>query len=99
MSAAKPTIRVIGAAGRTGGLVTAALARRGATVRALLRDASSAGTARANGATEIAIGADHHTTSNPDLGGLALAAMGLLNSASLSPHAGTQAATASAAAA
>lgn len=56
MSASKPTILVIGAAGRAGGLVAAALTRRGATVRALLRHPNTAGAARANGATEIAIG-------------------------------------------
>ncbi|MEW6640547.1 MAG: NmrA family NAD(P)-binding protein [Pseudomonadota bacterium] len=49
-------ILVIGAAGRFGGLVAAELARRGATVRALLRDPASEAAARVNGASEIAIG-------------------------------------------
>ena len=56
MSISPAKILVIGAAGRFGGLVAAELARRGATVRALLRDPASAAAARANGASEIAIG-------------------------------------------
>lgn len=56
MSTSSAKILVIGAARRFGGLVAAALARRGATVRALLRDPALEAVARANGAGEIAIG-------------------------------------------
>src|SRR5919109_791911 len=51
-----PKILVIGAAGRTGGLVAQELARRGADVRALLRNRNAAAAAQANGASEIIIG-------------------------------------------
>jgi uncharacterized protein YbjT (DUF2867 family) len=50
------TVLVVGASGRSGGLVAAELARRGVTVRALVRNAAATETARANGATEIALG-------------------------------------------
>lgn len=49
-------VLVVGASGRSGGLVAAELARRGVTVRALVRSAAATETARANGATEIAQG-------------------------------------------
>jgi uncharacterized protein YbjT (DUF2867 family) len=50
------TILAIGASGRFAGMVVPELARRGVTVRALLRDPGKADAVRANGATEIAIG-------------------------------------------
>lgn len=50
------TILVVGASGRSGGLVARELNRRGATVRALVRDDADADAAHANGATEIAVG-------------------------------------------
>ncbi|MGO4712642.1 NmrA family NAD(P)-binding protein [Bradyrhizobium sp. 2TAF24] len=56
MSIPPAKILVVGAAGRFGGLVTTELARRGATVRALLRNPASEAAARANGASEIVIG-------------------------------------------
>lgn len=51
-----PTALVVGASGRSGGLVAAELARRGVTVRALARSDTAAQAARVNGATEIAQG-------------------------------------------
>lgn len=56
MSSSSQTILVIGAGGQFGGLVATELAKRGATVRALLRSADNTAAARANGASEIAIG-------------------------------------------
>lgn len=56
MSLSSQIVLVIGAHGQFGGLVATELARRGATVRALLRNADSAASARAHGASEIAIG-------------------------------------------
>lgn len=50
------TLLVVGASGRSGGLVAAELARRGHTVRALVRSEAAARTARANGVAEIACG-------------------------------------------
>ncbi|MGK9235327.1 NmrA family NAD(P)-binding protein [Inquilinus limosus] len=50
------TILVVGAAGRFAGLVVPELARRGVTVRGLVRDDAKAAMARAAGAAEIAFG-------------------------------------------
>lgn len=50
------TILVVGATGRFAGLVLPELARRGAKVRALIRDEAHAGLARSLGATEVAVG-------------------------------------------
>jgi uncharacterized protein YbjT (DUF2867 family) len=52
----KQTVLVVGASGRSGGFAAGALARRGVTVRALVRSESAGEIARANGASEIAIG-------------------------------------------
>ncbi len=49
----------VGAAGRFAGMVLPELAKRGVTVRALIRDASEEGGVRARGASEIAV-ADLH---------------------------------------
>jgi uncharacterized protein YbjT (DUF2867 family) len=56
MITSNPTILVIGAAGQTGGLVAAELARRGTIVRTLLRSPMAESAARASGATDILIG-------------------------------------------
>lgn len=50
------TILAVGAAGPFAGLVVPELAKRGAKVRALIRDAKETDAVRKNGATEIAIG-------------------------------------------
>jgi uncharacterized protein YbjT (DUF2867 family) len=56
MSRSNPTVLVIGAAGRFAGLVVPELARRGAAVRAFVRNEAKADFARRNGAAEVAIG-------------------------------------------
>lgn len=56
MSAVSSTVLAIGASGRFAGLVAPALVRRGATVRAFLRDAGKADAVRSRGAAEVAIG-------------------------------------------
>jgi len=56
MPKSNPTILVVGAAGRFAGLVVPELARRGASVRAFVRDQSKGDIARANGAAEVAVG-------------------------------------------
>lgn len=56
MTRSNATILVVGAAGRFAGLVVPELARRGATVRALVRSEAKGKVARQNGATEVAIG-------------------------------------------
>lgn len=53
---ASPTILVVGAAGRFAGLVVPELARRGVTVRALVRSESNGAVAREKGAAEVAVG-------------------------------------------
>ncbi|MEW1954902.1 NmrA family NAD(P)-binding protein [Terrabacter sp. NPDC080008] len=53
--AAAPTVLVIGAAGKTGRAVTAALARRGVAVRAAVRSPARAETAYAAGAASISV--------------------------------------------
>ncbi|WP_407176739.1 NmrA family NAD(P)-binding protein [Bradyrhizobium sp. STM 3562] len=50
------SILVVGASGRSGGLVAQELAKRDFTVKALVRDHAGEHRARANGATEVAIG-------------------------------------------
>lgn len=49
------TVLAVGAAGRFAGMVLPELAKRGVTVRALIRDPSEADTVRAHGASEIAV--------------------------------------------
>lgn len=56
MTATPQTILAVGAAGPYAGMVVPELARRGATVRGLLRRAEDGTRVRANGAAEIAIG-------------------------------------------
>ena len=51
-----PTILAVGAAGPFAGLVVPALARRGAKVRALIRDPNQGEAVRAHGAAEVAVG-------------------------------------------
>ncbi|HET8727791.1 MAG TPA: NmrA/HSCARG family protein [Alphaproteobacteria bacterium] len=51
-----PTILVVGATGRFAGLVVPELARRGANVRALVRDEAKIAVARDRGAREVAVG-------------------------------------------
>ncbi len=51
-----PTILAVGAAGPFAGLVVPELAKRGARVRALIRDTKQTDAVRKNGATEVAIG-------------------------------------------
>ena len=50
------TVLAVGAAGPSAGLVVPELARRGANVRALIRDAAQAEAVRHSGAAEIAVG-------------------------------------------
>lgn len=50
------TVLVVGASGRSGGYVATELARRGITVRALVRNETAPQAVRANGASEIANG-------------------------------------------
>lgn len=50
------TVLVVGATGRFAGLVVPEIARRGGVVRALVRDPSKEAVARANGASEVAVG-------------------------------------------
>lgn len=56
MKRVESSVLVIGAAGRVAGLVVPELQRRGAVVRALVRDENEAALARSRGAAEIAIG-------------------------------------------
>jgi uncharacterized protein YbjT (DUF2867 family) len=58
-----PIILVVGAAGRFAGLVVPELVRKGALVRAFVRSEAKAAIARENGASEIAIGDLHDTSS------------------------------------
>lgn len=52
----RKTVLVVGASGRSGGYVAAELARRGVTVRALVRNEAAAQAARTNGASEVVNG-------------------------------------------
>jgi uncharacterized protein YbjT (DUF2867 family) len=52
----QPTVLVVGAAGRFAGLVVPELARRGASVRALIRHEPQAASVRARGAAQIGLG-------------------------------------------
>ena len=56
MATRESTILVVGAAGKFASLVVPELVKRGATVRALVRNESKAAVARSMGATEVAIG-------------------------------------------
>lgn len=56
MTDPNPTVLVVGAAGRIAGLVVPELARRGATVRGLVRTEEQAATALAGGAAEVVHG-------------------------------------------
>ncbi len=56
MSESKPLILVAGATGRFAGPVVPELEKRGATVRALLRDESKAARVRKRGASQIVTG-------------------------------------------
>lgn len=51
-----PTVLAVGASGEFAGLVVPELAKRGAKVRALIRDAKQTDAVRNNGAAEVAIG-------------------------------------------
>lgn len=56
MPATTPRILAVGAAGAFAGLVVPELARRGVTVRGLIRDPTAADRVRTNGAAEVAVG-------------------------------------------
>lgn len=56
MTATYPTVLVIGATGRFASLVVPELARRGARVRALIRDPAKIGVAKGSGISEAVIG-------------------------------------------
>jgi uncharacterized protein YbjT (DUF2867 family) len=56
MSKSNPNVLVVGASGRFAGLVVPELVRRGAAVRAFVRDPGKASVVRTNGAAEVAIG-------------------------------------------
>jgi len=56
MSKSNPTVLVVGASGRFAGLVVPELVRRGATVRAFVRDPGKESVIRMNGAAEVAVG-------------------------------------------
>jgi uncharacterized protein YbjT (DUF2867 family) len=56
MISKNPTILAVGATGQFAGLVVPELARRGAKVRGLIRDAKQGDTVLRNGAAEVAIG-------------------------------------------
>ncbi|MBB4188132.1 NmrA/HSCARG family protein [Sinorhizobium terangae] len=56
MTATYPTVLVIGATGRFAGLVIPELVRRGARVRALIRDPAKLGAAKGSGLSEVVIG-------------------------------------------
>jgi len=63
MAERTPTVLVVGAAGRFGGLVVTELSARGAGVRALVRSVEQAALARRRGATQVAIGDLRHPDS------------------------------------
>jgi uncharacterized protein YbjT (DUF2867 family) len=56
MPKSNPSVLVIGATGRFAGLVVPELVRRGATVRAFVRDPGKESVVRMNGAAEVAVG-------------------------------------------
>jgi uncharacterized protein YbjT (DUF2867 family) len=56
MPKSSPNVLVVGASGRFAGLVVPELVRRGAAVRAFVRDPSNESVARMNGAAEVAVG-------------------------------------------
>ena len=56
MTEVNSTVLAVGAAGHFAGLVVPELARRGAKVRALVRDAEQSGMVREHGAAEVAVG-------------------------------------------
>ncbi|MBO1908748.1 NmrA/HSCARG family protein [Microvirga sp. 3-52] len=56
MSKYNPSVLVVGATGRFAGLVVPELVRRGAAVRAFVRDPGKASIVRTNGAAEVAVG-------------------------------------------
>lgn len=56
MTNTTPTVLAVGAAGQFAGLVVPELARRGARVRGLVRDAGQGDTVREHGAAEVAVG-------------------------------------------
>ena len=56
MAGTTPTILAIGAAGKSAGLVVSEIAKRGAKVRGLIRDAKQEDAVRERGAAEVAVG-------------------------------------------
>ena len=56
MTKTKSTILAVGAAGKFASLVVPELAKRGAKVRGLVRDAKQGKSVIKNGATEVAVG-------------------------------------------
>ena len=56
MTSTTPTVLAVGAAGPSAGLVVPELAKRGARVRGLIRDARQENAVRERGATEVAVG-------------------------------------------
>jgi uncharacterized protein YbjT (DUF2867 family) len=66
-----PLVLVVGATGKFAHLVVPALRRRGAVVRALVRDERKAQTARATGAEQVAMGDLRECAQSPAASALA----------------------------